>query len=204
MGQNNNTPIHGIPIDGIAGNGGKKNGNKSYDSSSHSKIFIGIDIGAGIPGLNYGKADSIGNNDASHITGYAKTGFQFNIKGGYYFTPNFGAMLQVGGNMNGFNTEAFQQTGYLFQYSNVTVSATSNYIGSYLAGFIFNMPPDEASTWNKLSVNFHILAGLMTARYSTITATYTDSLKASHSSVTSFQSAIAFEVDMGFRRSNSY
>lgn len=179
-----------------------KNTSKKSNDSTHSKIFIGGAIGAGIPGFNYGatslyKYNTNNTTDTAHTPGYAKTGFQFNLKGGYYFNENWGAMLQIGGNMNGFNSEAFQANTYLSQYNDVSVSGTSQYIGSYLAGVIFNMPPGVASTCKKISINFHLLAGLMTARYSTVTATYKDSLNISHSSVTTFKQASAFGFDFG-------
>ncbi len=199
MGQNTSQPSQPLPfavlkIDESAAN-------KSHDSA-YSKIFIGGAIGAGMPGFSYGatslyKFNPNGNSDTLHTPGYAKTGFQFNFKGGYYISDHTGIMIQIGGNMNGFNSEGFKTNSYLSNYSNVSVSATSHYIGSYLAGVIFNMPVGVASTCDKLSINFSVLAGLMTAHYSTVSATYTDSMNVTHSTVTKIQTASAFAFDMG-------
>ena len=194
--QHNPLPLAVLKIDE-----GKKTGKKQHDTA-YSRIFFAASIGVGIPGLNFGapslyKYNSNNSTDSTHTPGYAKTGFQFNFKGGYYFNENWGAMLQIGGNMNGFNSEEFRTDSYLPQYNYTNVSGTSHYIGSYLAGVVFNMPEGVASTCKKLSMNFHLLAGLMTARYSTVTATYLDSLNVSHTSVKTLNSTSSFAFDLG-------
>ena len=126
------------------------------------KMFVGVSVGAGIPLANYGKSDTLNSSDTTHLTGWAKTGFHFNVKAGYYFTNNVGAMIQIGGNMNSYNSDALAKAEGLT--APATVKATSNYIGSYLVGPCFKFPVSD-----KLTVEARALGGLMTAKLATVT-----------------------------------
>jgi hypothetical protein len=130
---------------------------------SSPKISIGLSVGAGLPMGNYGKSTKQGLGDST-LQGYAKTGIHFNLNFGYKFTDMIGVMIMAGGNLNGYNGSAFDAN--VNNPAGTTVG-TSHYIGSYLLGPFFNFAAGD-----KLTINVRILAGLMTASYSTVTETF--------------------------------
>ena len=135
----------------------------------NTKIFIEAGIGLGIPILNYGLPPYLPyNQDPSFQTGYASTGVQFNINAGYYFEHDLGVMIKISGNSNPFNTSVYKTRSYLANDTNVNVSGTSHYVGSYLGGLIIRLPRGVASLDGKLTMNAYALAGLMTLNGSTI------------------------------------
>ena len=142
--------------------GGHGHGKKG---SSDTKMFVGAGVGVGMPMANFGKKDTLGGNDTTHITGWAKPGFSFHIAGGYMFSDNVGAMISVGGNMNGFDTKTFMTVNNF--PSGSTVTSTSHYTGSYLVGPAFLFPIGSGS----IQLHAHVLVGLLTSKYSVITET---------------------------------
>jgi opacity protein-like surface antigen len=132
--------------------------------SDDSKSFIGVSVGAGIPMGDYG---SIAKQysaaaDSNKTKGYASTGFHFNVKAGHLFSDNVGAMIQIGGNMNGFDKADYLSANDL--PTSATFTATSYYIGSYLVGPYVSFP-----IGGKLSFDIRALVGLMTASFTQVT-----------------------------------
>ncbi len=154
----------------------------------NKKIFVGVGLGLGIPMGNFGKKDTLGHNDTTHITGWAKPGFHFHVAGGYMFSDNVGAMISIGGNMNGFDTKTYMTVyGY---GSGSTVTATSHYTGSYLVGPAFLFPAGD-----KIGIHAHVLVGLMTSKYSSVTETLPAPFNVT--SVSTFTPVKTFGYDAG-------
>jgi hypothetical protein len=137
------------------------------------KLIISASVGAGIPLGHFGKADTLAQSDTTHRNGYAKPGFHFNGSIGYRFTDNIGAMIQIGGNMNSFNTGTYStqlaaQDG-IVSPATLTTTATNNYIGSYLIGPVFTLPVSD-----QIDVDIKLLVGLMTMQFSDLTLNVND------------------------------
>ncbi len=129
------------------------------------RLIVGVSVGVGSPSQNFGKSDTIGRKDTTKVKGWATTGITFSLKAGYRLTKHIGIMAQGNANINGFNASAYQNQYYnipILQGS-VAINATPYYIGSYLAGPFFNFP---LGSWFTLEA--HVLAGLMTAKYSNL------------------------------------
>jgi len=150
------------------------------------KLVIGVSAGAGIPMGAYGTADNVAVKDTSHTNGWAKTGFHFNVHIGYKFSDYIGGMAMIGGNMNGFNTTAYDSKNNPLA-SNGATTATSHYIGSYLAGPFLNLPVSD-----NFAITIRALAGLMTAKYAELTGT-----EGSFSGVSKIASVSTFGYDAG-------
>jgi opacity protein-like surface antigen len=153
------------------------------------KISLGVSVGAAIPFGWYGRHDTIGaKSDLSHIAGYAKTGFHFNINVGYKLNEYVGAMILVAGNLHGFNSKSYT-ADYGASYSSdnyINITGTSSYIGSYLIGPFFTIPAGR-----KLDVNIRAIGGLQTANASSIT-------EVEHTPVSQTSTTIVYTTASGF------
>src|ERR1051326_7948596 len=143
-------------------------GKAKQKGSSDSKMMFNVAVGAGIPLGNFGKKDTLASSDTTHMTGWAKPGFHFHLGFGYKFTDNVGAMVQIGGNMNGFDAAAYKAKVDPNNTSGYTVSGTSYYVGQYLVGPFFHFPAGD-----KIGINLRALFGLMTMKYSELTQSFT-------------------------------
>jgi hypothetical protein len=136
---------------------------------STKKITIEISIGASIPMGAFGSkgtdTTSAERKDTNRIyNGYAKTGFHFDVTGGYFLGNNFRFMILLGGNMNTVDAKTYTTVNGIKSPESLT--ATSYYVGQYFMGLSFSLPGD------KLSVSFSLLGGLVTASYLTTTRIY--------------------------------
>ena len=129
------------------------------------RLIIGASFGVGLPQQNFGKSDTVGRKDTTKVKGWATTGINFHVKAGWKFYKHFGLMAQAGGNVNWFNSSAYesQLLGNPILQNQVAVNATAHYIGSYLGGPFFNFPINSI-----FSIDAHVLVGLMTAKYSVV------------------------------------
>ncbi|MFI5149288.1 MAG: outer membrane beta-barrel protein [Bacteroidia bacterium] len=138
----------------------------SMKAGDEPKMVVGVSVGAGLPMGAYGSTAKLAAGDTTHVNGFASMGFHFNVNAGYYFMDNVGAMLQIGGNMNGFNMAAYKTTYNV--PSSSTATATSYYVGSYLVGPTLRFPIGD-----KLGFSARVLVGLMTVKSTKWTDTYT-------------------------------
>ncbi len=137
-----------------------------------SKLTIGVSVGAGIPMSDFGKKDTTGQNDTTKRTGWASTGFHFNVTAGYLLGGPVGVMVMIGGNMNSFDVTSYETaTGF---NNNVpsgetkTLTSTNYYIGQYLVGPFLSLPASD-----KLKIDIRLLVGLVTGNTPTQTESET-------------------------------
>jgi hypothetical protein len=136
------------------------------------KFTLGISLGAAIPSGNFASTNvknsfwDFNSADSTHLQGFAKTGFHFNVTATYQFTDDFGLTLLLGNNSNPFDINAFSSAiGY------PASSQTSNYsTAEYLIGPCFSLPISS-----KLKFRVSLLAGIVTSNYPTIDVTLNDS-----------------------------
>jgi len=136
---------------------------------SNKKFSIEVNLGIGIPAGDYGNTAQVPlpSSDTTHVNGLASTGFYFNVTAGYLFSPFFGGMVMVGGNLNSFNEGAWQ-TLRSTAIPGITTSVDGNfYIGEYLIGPYASVPAS-----NKVKIEFKALLGLVTANYPLLTQTF--------------------------------
>jgi hypothetical protein len=166
---------------------------KKGGSNGGGKLMIGVSVGAGIPVMAFGKSDTLAHSDTTHTNGWAKTGFHFNLNAAYKFTDNIGAMVMIGGNMNGFNSSAYttQHVPALPSGFTDTYTGTSYYVGSYLVGPLVVLPVGD-----KFAIHIRALFGLMTMKYSQLTDTYSNP-GGSGNSVYTISGASSFGYNIG-------
>ena len=128
------------------------------------KLTLGISVGAGLPLGNFKQADSSGITHSNKYQGYAKAGWDFNIKARYQITEHLGILAHLGGNVNEFKSYSLPGESVGVNNIEYNVTGSNYYIGSYLIGPIFNFQIS-----NKFELEIHGLCGLMTVNYSTIT-----------------------------------
>ncbi len=129
----------------------------------------------------FGKTDSnmlpiaASNKDTNNLSGYAKTGFHFDLYLTYQLIPHLGIMLSVGGNMNSYDVTTLN-TQYADQYTShggngnlpAFTASGSYYIGQYLLGPCINIPAGTGG----LSIEAKALFGLTTANYPGLSYSY--------------------------------
>ncbi|HXC06800.1 MAG TPA: outer membrane beta-barrel protein [Bacteroidia bacterium] len=152
------------------------------------KMVVGVSVGAAMPMGAYGSTAKLAAGDTAHANGFAKTGFHFDVNAGYYFTSNVGAMIQIGGNMNGFNMTAYNTT---YGITNSTATASSYYVGSYLVGPTLRFPLGD-----KMGFSARILVGLMTLKDSKWSDTQTF-LGTTYTTTEQWNTASAFAYNIG-------
>jgi hypothetical protein len=169
-----------IPASAFAGTDYVKGPGKG---KNESKFTLGVSIGAGIPLRDYAGTSLI-LGPGSEMSGWAKTGIQFNVNAGYKLGDHIGAVLMLGGDRNGFNAAAYDAAS---NNASNTTKKTSHYIGSYLIG-----PSLTYEVSKKFDVNFRVTGGLMTAAYAEL-------IQSSPSSASdlNYGSANAFGYDGG-------
>ena len=158
-----------------------------------TKFILSAAIGTGVPMANFGKADSLpspNGKDNTHIAGYAKTGFHFNITAGYHITPTIGVQIQIGGNTNKFDIDSYAKLNGINPTEAVSVG--SHYIGSYLIGPFFTFPLYNS----KLNLDLKLLGGLMTAQFPEIMENETY-LGKSYAMTETIKSISAFGYNIG-------
>ncbi len=155
---------------------------------SSPKMFIGLSVGAGLPMGNFGKSTKQAVNDST-VQGYAKTGIYFNLSAGYKLSNLIGVMIQLGGNLNGFNSVAYDANA---NNPAGTTVGTSHYIGSYLVGPYLGIPVGD-----KLSVNVRVLGGLMTDKFSSVTSTLSPGSALQQTFNHQYAPAMTFGYDAG-------
>jgi len=126
-----------------------------------SKFTVGLAVGTTIPLSNF--ANSAASTDSTHINGAAQTGIHFNATAGYKIYKIIGAMVMVGGNINGYNAPS---SGF-----SVVSPSGPHYIGQYLAGPCVSIP-----VCKKFFIEARALAGLMTSHYPELSSNYSGSL----------------------------
>ncbi len=135
------------------------------------KFVLGISLGAAIPSGSFASTNvknsfwDFNSTDSTHLQGFAKTGFHFNITATYQFTDDFGLTLLLGNSSNPFDINAFSSAiGYPAgsQSSNFTTA-------EYLLGPCFSLPIS-----NKFKFRVSLLAGIVTNNYPTIDVALND------------------------------
>src|ERR1051325_3757954 len=99
-----------------------------------AKFSVGVAVGAGIPMGNFsnktGGELAVNKGDSSIHSGYAKTGFHFNVNAAYMFTDNIGAMILIGGNIHSIDADALKSEATPAGFTNTSsYTATSYYVG---------------------------------------------------------------------------
>jgi opacity protein-like surface antigen len=137
---------------------------KQGKTDNGSKWSVGISAGVGIPTGSFDKQETFKLVDTKKINGWAKPGFRFSFDITYKIAKKLGVIVQVGGNINNFDTNAYNKK--IFPQNTCFMSkATPHHISQYLGGIFYNLFESN----NKLFFNIHALAGLMTVKYSEFT-----------------------------------
>jgi hypothetical protein len=128
------------------------------------KFTIGFSGGMSFPFGNFKKSDSLALINSNKYQGYAREGWDFNVKAAYRLTKHFGVMIQVGGDINRITSSGIQESN---GSSTLDLSSETSlyhyYIGSYIIG-----PFLDFNINNKFEIGIHGLFGLMTINYSDI------------------------------------
>jgi hypothetical protein len=123
-----------------------------------NRIVAGIDGGLALPGGDL-KSTNI-TYPSNYNSGFAQTGFGWDVYGGFRFISILGAMVLVGGNTQAFNTSEYQSAT---NSSSVAVNSKYN-IGEYLIGPYLSFPKLIL-----VKVEVHALFGVYTANYPNVT-----------------------------------
>ncbi len=127
-----------------------------------NKFSIGLAAGTTIPLGGY--ASTAASTDSTHINGAAQAGIHFNATVGYKIYKIIGAMVMIGGNINGYNSAA------TISGAAITPSG-SHYVGQYLAGPHVSIPVGK-----KFFIEARALVGLVTSHYPALSASESLSL----------------------------
>ncbi len=118
-----------------------------------NKFTFGVDAGLSLPSSDYGTANAGISNTENALTGSAKSGFYYDLYGGFKFSKLFGVMVQYGGNSNSFNTSNLGSSS----------SASGGYtVAEYLVG------PYLSITLVKIKIEAKLLGGMVTSNYPTL------------------------------------
>jgi Outer membrane protein beta-barrel domain len=157
-------------------------GSSSSGSGDFKKLHIGVDVGYSAPSGDFSSTDPSKepvvqphSTDTTHIAGYAKGGFHFNVYATYMFSEEVGAMISVGGSMNSYDITTlnsnfaaeFTTGGYTGALPAFT-SSGGYFIGQYLIGPYISIPVGGG----KLKVEIKGLVGLTAANYPTLSYNY--------------------------------
>ena len=150
-------------------------------SAQDKKLSFGVNVGYGIPGGDFSSTDAskqpvveYPSTDTTHVSGYAKSGFHFNVYGDYMFASVIGGMISIGGNMNSYDVAtlnsnvatAYTKAGFNGTLPAFTVSG-SYYVGQYLIGPYVSIPAGS-----KLRIEIKALVGLTSVNYPTLSYSY--------------------------------
>ncbi len=172
---------------------------KAYSGDStwlnkSNRYIIGASMGAAIPFLNFGVPSSTSvYYFGSQFSGYAKSGFHFNVNAEFLITPNFGIKGMVGKNQNSYNTTAYNNSISYNDPGTTMVSANSYDSWEYLIGIFINAPFRRHPN---LSFNFSVMGGCMAINFPTIVTDFsaTSGQDAGESSI-SANNAKSFDGD---------
>jgi len=144
-----------------------------------NRFTFGIDAGLSLPSSDYATANSGVANTENALSGSAKTGFYYDIYGGFKFSKFIGIMVQYGANSNSFNTSNLGSGS----------SASGGYtVAEYLVG------PYLSITLVKIKIEAKLLGGMVTSNYPTLTID-----NASGSVVDAFQNGSGFGYCAGVK-----
>lgn len=144
-------------------------------ANAQSKLSFGLNVGYSAPSGDFSSTTpskepvvASPSTDTTHIAGYAKGGFHFNVYAAYMFSPVVGGMISIGGSMNGYDIATLDEnvvtaSGGGASSAPVVTASGSYYVGEYLIGPYILIP-----TPGKLKIEFKALFGLTSMNYPTL------------------------------------
>jgi hypothetical protein len=147
----------------------------SGDTTSLNKsnrYIVSVSVGPAIPFLNFGvpgSAPSKSQYDSSFY-GYAETGFHFAVNADVLITKHFGITGSICGNLNAFNTTAYDNYTLYNEPGTTTVTADNYYTGEYMFGCV--VYDTYSSKHSNLLVVFTLMGGYIRTNFPTIITNY--------------------------------
>lgn len=150
---------------------------KERTPSAEKKFNLNFSHGPAFPSKDF-KSTTAKNSywdfnsaDSVKLTGFAKTGYNFNLSASYLFTDNLGIMIMIGSNINAFDIGTFNSVVRSTSvYSNYPFTTSGTYYtNEYLIG-----PYLSSSEWHRIKIQGYALFGLVTSTYPDIAMQYAD------------------------------
>lgn len=143
-------------------------------SNENKKFIIDITMGPAIPLSDYARTNvkncfwDFTSVDSTHLQGFAKTGFNFNITAAYLFSEYFGIKLTLSYSSNLFDVNTFSAT---IAHPAYTSTQTNYHAAEYMIGPYMSMPLSS-----KLRLNASASIGLVSLGYPEIIVAVNDTV----------------------------